>query len=256
MARVLHLTDSHLLTRPPAAPPREFGDAVHLLSGRTPAEAADAVCDTAEQLDPTIDLVIHTGDMTDDDGIEGYRATEALLARFDAPSLVTAGNHDDPNLVEAVFGQAAALTTRSVDVDGWRVILASSWRRGHHSGTFGDDTLTELARLLEFDGPVLIGTHHPPLTPCSHPDCINERSAEFLALIDRAENVRAVVAGHLHLADEIVRRGVRHFVSPSTALQLRHIHPLESNNNDATPGGARIIDLHSDGTLATELIWA
>lgn len=253
---MLQLTDSHLMHREPVVPPRRFGDAVHLITGRTTTEATESVWSRIGGSEPPVDLAIHTGDITDDPSIESYQVARTLLAGADVPLMVTPGNHDDPELVEQAFGDRAALTARAADLGGWRIILVSSWDEGRHSGSFTDAALAALDELLDVDGPVLIGTHHPPPSPCSHPDCINHRGAEFLSTIDDHPNVKAVVAGHLHLADRIERRGVLHLVTPSSALQLRHVHPLEDNNSEPTPAGARLLDLDPDGSVRTELIWA
>ncbi|MEM7341798.1 MAG: metallophosphoesterase [Actinomycetota bacterium] len=253
---MVQLTDSHLTSRLPRVPPVEFSDAVHLLTGRTANDATSSVWSKIAEAEPSAELVLHTGDIADDQTLETYKTAEALLEGLAIPVMVTPGNHDDPKLVGQVFGDRAALTARATDAGGWRIILASSWDEGNHGGTFTDGTLAELDRLLDFDGPILVGTHHPPLSPCSHPDCTNRRSAEFLSMIDSHQNVKAVVAGHLHLCDEIGRRGVRHFISPSSALQLSHVHPLEDNNSQSTPAGARLLDLNPDGSIDTEIVWA
>jgi Icc protein len=83
-----------------------------------------------------------------------------------------------------------------------------------------------------------------------------ENSYDLLALLDRHSNVRGVVSGHLHLADEVTRRQVHYLLAPSTCIQLRHRHPLSANNRVATPVGARLIDLHPDGRIESEMAWA
>ncbi len=256
MPRILQLTDSHLMQRAPEIPPREFSDAVHLLTGRSSTEATQAVCDAALALSQAVDLVIHTGDLVDELTADAYAAAKAQLDQFGVPVLATPGNHDDPDLLAATFGDRVAITAAAHDIGAWRVVITSSFDPGAHSGTFSDATLTALTDQIDCDRHVLIGTHHPPLSPCTDHECINIRGAEFLLAVDERPNVKAVVAGHLHLEDDITRRGVHHFVTPSSALQLRHVHPLPDNNSEPTQAGARILDLHDDGTITTEVLWA
>jgi len=68
--------------------------------------------------------------------------------------------------------------------------------------------------------------------------------------------VRGVLSGHLHLADEVERRDVRYLLGPSTCIQLRHHHPLPEHNRAPTAVGARLLRLHADGRLESELMWA
>ena len=68
--------------------------------------------------------------------------------------------------------------------------------------------------------------------------------------------VRAVASGHTHVADDQEHDGIAFLLSPSTCLQLRHDHPLPEHNQERTAIGARVIDLHDDGTVSSQLIWA
>ena len=77
----------------------------------------------------------------------------------------------------------------------------------------------------------------------------------LLALLGRHPQVKAVASGHLHAAAEEELDGVTYLLGPSTALQLVHEHPLPEHNLDPTPIGARLIDLHDDGTVTSELLW-
>jgi Icc protein len=103
---------------------------------------------------------------------------------------------------------------------------------------------------------VLIGLHHPPVNVCADPACQLDEATEVLDAIRRHPAVRAVVSGHLHHAEELERHGVAYLLSPSTCLQLRHVHPLPDHNTAATPVGARMLDLGDDGSVRTRVIWA
>lgn len=255
MIRVLHLTDTHLAPDvEPRVPPASFADAVHALSGRT-TDAATAQVLAHVAGSTSIDLLLHTGDVVDEPRPTSYPSAPELLGRVGAPMLLTGGNHDDPALLEATFGAAAPIGSGHVDLGGWRIVVAHSAWPGVEGGTFGPDVLADLDALLDVDRQVLVGTHHPPLSPCGDPDCTITDLDAFFAVIDRHPNVVAVATGHVHLAAEAQRSGVRYLMSPSTCMQLIHEHPLPANNHAPTPTGARYIDLHDDGTLSTELVW-
>lgn len=258
MLRVLQLTDTHLQ---PASreddPLVDVAAATHCFTGDSTVERAGSVLAAAMTTGggAPFDLVLHTGDLTETGGEDGCAAGAALLDEVAAPCLVAPGNHDSlPELV-AALGDRVAATVRHHDIGRWRVIACNSARHGVHHGMIGDDSLAALDRLLDCDLPVVVACHHPPLSPCGDPACGLVDAWELLELLDRHPNVRAVVSGHLHLADEIERAGVRYLLSPATSLQLRHRHPLPDSNRTATPAGARILHLHDDGTLDTDLVW-
>jgi Icc protein len=253
--RVLHLTDTHLSDRRPAHPPRAFADAVHAFSGRTTGEAAALVVEEVG-IPARPDLVLHTGDVADEPSAAAYAAGRELLARIGAPALVTAGNHDDAPALAAAFGEAAPVGCGALDLGRWRIVTVCSARLGQAHGHFGAAVLGHLDELLDTDRPTLVGTHHPPVPACPDPDCTAEDAAAFLDVVDRHPNVVAVASGHLHLVADLERNGVRYLASPSTCLQLVHVHPLMGHNETATPIGARVIDLHDDGGLDTEVAWA
>ena len=258
MLRVLQLTDTHL--RPASReddPPIDVAAATHCFTGESTVDRAAAVVAAALGRcgRHRLDLVLHTGDLTESGGEEGCAAGAVLLDKLGAPYLVAPGNHDCLTELEAGLGDRVASTVRHHDIGRWRVIVCNTARQGEHQGVFPAETLAELDELLACGRPVLLGCHHPPLSPCGDPTCVVANSWELLDVLDRHGNVRAVVSGHLHLADEIERAGVRYLLSPATSLQLRHRHPLADSNKGATPAGARLLHLHDDGSVGTELVW-
>lgn len=256
MARILHVTDTHLTAGGPLdGPPLGFARAVRARTGRTTDELAAMVLD--HLLDATTpDLLLHTGDVLDAPSPAAYAAAHELLATTGVPLLATPGNHDDAGLLAAAFGAAGPPVCGHLDLGTWRVVVATSAEVGQQGGTFGPRVLEQLDAALGVDRPVLIGVHHPPLSACTAPDCNVTDAAGFFDVLDRHPNVVAVASGHLHLAGELERSGVRYLLGPSTCMQLVHVHPLVASSWGPTPVGARLIELHDDGTLTSEVCWA
>jgi len=249
---VLQITDSHVAaTPPPQGAPPSLAEFVRTISGRTTTESLEEVLERIATVGFEPNVVVHTGDVAETADAVSYRITARMLQRIGVPVLAVAGNHDEPGQLAAAFGEA-----RSYRCDGWLIVLIDSRIRGHECGRLGPDTLTWLdERLASTDAHVLIGLHHPPLSVCGDPDCGLLDSHELLEVLDRHSHVRGVISGHLHLADEIQRRGVRFLLSPSTCIQLRHRHPLPENNRTATRVGARVLRLEANGHLASEIVW-
>ena len=253
---LLHLTDTHLRGPEPArTPPEDFSDAVAMLTGRSTDDLAAAVVDAAVQAHGRrFDVVLHTGDVVDLPTPAGYDRARQLLADAGGHVMVTPGNHDDPTGFRRLI-DGDQPPTISHDIGAWRIVLIDSADPPASAGRYDLDALDALDDALRTDRPVLIGMHHPPISPCSDPECCTSNAWLLLEVIDRHPNVAAVLAGHLHVVDAVTRNGVPYYVSPSTALQLRHHHPLPEHNAAATAVGARVVRLHDDGSHQTHIAW-
>lgn len=251
---VLHLTDTHLNRRArTASPPVSLADAVAALSGRTTDEALEHVLTKSRER--PVDLILHTGDLIDDETAEAYRHAFEQLERLDLPVLICAGNHDVPTLL-AQETRKRGWPGRHVDVGVWRILTLNT-NGGAHGGHLAGSELEALHNLgSEWDGPVLLGLHHPPVSTCDHPDCVLANASELLDVIDGLGNVAAVASGHLHAASEAERSGVKYLLGPSTCLQLRHVHPLPEHNREGTQGGAQWINLFPSGEVRSSIFWA
>jgi Icc protein len=250
--RLLHVTDTHITAGEPGGVATPLADAVHALSGRTTSEALERVLTAVSDVGFTPDLMLHTGDVVDSPDPKSYEDAARLLRLVAAPAIVAPGNHDDPGMLTAIFGPS-----RMTEVGGWLIIALDSCQSGVGHGSITDDTLTWLEESLSSTGAyVLIGLHHPPLSTCGHRYCRLENSFDLLSVLDRHSAVRGVLSGHLHLADEVERGQVRYLLTPSTCIQLRHHHPLPENNQAARAVGARLLHLHTDGRLESEIVWA
>jgi Icc protein len=102
---------------------------------------------------------------------------------------------------------------------------------------------------------VLVCLHHQPMPmEAAGLDALGLRDAEpFMALVRRHPQVRAVVWGHAHQAFDVFRDGVRYLCAPSTCMQFKPRDP--GFVIDDRPPGYRVIDLHDDGGIATEVVW-
>jgi Icc protein len=80
-----------------------------------------------------------------------------------------------------------------------------------------------------------------------------ENSEEFFERLDRHHNVRAVVWGHVHQAYDGLRKNVRMLATPSTCAQF--VPHSDEFAVDRRPPAYRTLDLLSDGSLLTEVVW-
>lgn len=188
--RILHLSDTHVLA--------DHG----LHGGRdTTALLEEAV----SRIERPVDLVVHSGDVSDDGSEESYRVVQGIISRLDAPAVYAVGNHDE----QGAFGRVLAPDDVRPDgqvyaahrFGGWRVIVLDSHRAGLIGGEIDDEQYAWLTAVVEEPAPSgsVVVMHHPPADGLS----IVQRDIGFarrdrLAEVLDGSDVRAILAGHVH----------------------------------------------------------
>lgn len=252
--RVLHLTDLHLVSDPGGT-----------VAGVDPLAALESLLPRMRDESWRPDLVVVTGDLSEDGSTASYRRLHDLLAPLGIPVLAVPGNHDERAGLEAHFPVGPAGHGRRVVREPWQVIVLDSQVPGMSHGHLSAAELARLEATLR-ERPechALVGLHHGPHPTCPMPYCALENREEFLAVLRRHPMVRAVISGHTHCAVDEVREGVRMIVSPSTFLQVGHptgpARPDASfwdvHTGDAARRGFRRLELHPDGTIVTGIVW-
>ena len=129
----------------------------------------------------------------------------------------------------------------------WRIILLSTFKKGDDGGALGRDGLIALEESLSKypEEQVLICMHHQPIpTGSAWLDGVGLRDAkQFLEIIDRHNQVRGVLWGHVHQASDRMRDGVRFMSTPSTCSQF--LPDSDAFALDSRPPGARWLELHT-----------
>jgi Icc protein len=253
--RILQISDIHIVPEPG----REiYGVDSHL--------ALERVLAAALARSPSPDVVVATGDLSEDASVESYRRLKGLLDATGLPTYVIPGNHDSPKrIARHVVGGNVFREDAMID-RGWNLVFLDSRVRGAGHGEIGDDARATLIDALEKgEGrPALIALHHSPNSPCPHHSCQLVEGDAFLALVASYPEVRAVIAGHSHRAVEARHGDVRVFTTPSTCSQCIHAQPGEVPSHDdfwachrfdPSRQGYRIIDLGRDGDFETEVHW-
>lgn len=198
MARILHLTDTHLRAAP------------ELIAGRVDPRAclarlAARLAALMPQIGP-FDLCLLTGDLADLGTPAEYAALREGLSGLDAPLAVLPGNHDDRRALAAAFPELGLPPEGPQDwcrdVGAVRVVGLDSVRPGADHGALSEQSLSFLAdRLAEApDRPALVALHHPPFdTGIDFMDVIGLRNAAALAaaVVGHQAELR-IVCGHVH----------------------------------------------------------
>jgi len=203
------------------------------------------------------DAIVATGDLVQDETRAGYERFHSVLAPLNTPVLCIPGNHDAPNIMSSVLGNAPFQVNGSYQAHGWSLIMLSSFARGIDAGRLTQSELDRLHDTLhEYRGlHTLICLHHQPIAMGSRwLDGVALRNPrDLFEILDAAPQVRGVLWGHVHQASDRHRDGIRLMSTPSTCSQFR---PNSDNFAiDARPPGFRWLDLQPDGTIDSEVRW-
>lgn len=155
-----------------------------------------AVIDAVRQEQP--DIVIVTGDVSQDESAEAYELATEQLNALSCPWYWLPGNHDQPGLMDTAHPLAEC-----VELKEWRLLLLDTQLPGHPSGALGRDKLAALmAQLEKSSTSTVIAMHHPPVdVGATWMDAINlQDKADFWAVLSGYPQVKMVLFGHAHQA--------------------------------------------------------
>ena len=240
-ALLVQLSDSHL-----------FADADGTLLGMNTRESLQKVIELVLGQQPQIDLVLATGDISQDGTLESYQQFRQMSTQIDAPARWIPGNHDEPTIMAQAAVQSTLLEP-VVDIGNWRVTLLDSAVPGSVPGYLQDQQLQLLAQALS-EAPsrhhLVCFHHHPVSIGCAWMEPIGLRNPDALfAVLDRFPQVRAVLWGHVHQEIDRERNGVRLLASPSTCIQFAP-GSADFQVSEQAPG-YRWLRLHADGRFET-----
>jgi Icc protein len=238
---LVQLTDSHL-----------FAETEGTLLGMNTCQSLQQVIELVRMQQPQIDLMIASGDLSQDGTLESYQRFRDMTRQIDAPARWIPGNHDEPQVMAEAATQSQLLEP-VVDLGNWRITLLDSAVPGSVPGYLQGEQLQLLVRALS-EAPerhhLVCFHHHPVPIGCPWMEPIGLRNPEALfAVLDRFPQVRAVLWGHIHQEVDQLRNGVRLLASPSTCIQFEP--GSEDFKVDDLAPGYRWLRLLPDGRLET-----
>lgn len=240
--RVVQITDSHL-----------FAESDGRLLGMNTRRSLNMVLDQIAAGDP-FDVLLCTGDLSQDHTPESYRAFHDATQRLDAPETYWyPGNHDALPTMRSVLPGDSPLLARLVRKQHWQLVLLDSTIPGKVPGRLGERQLAHLETCLS-EAPALhtlVCCHHQPVpVGCTWLDTqIICDAGRLFEVIDAHDNVRGILWGHIHQELDRERNGVRLLATPSTCVQFEP--DSEDFSVDRLPPGYRRLGLHPDGRIDT-----
>jgi len=243
--KIIQISDTHL-----------FAQDGQSLLGVPTQESLDAVIESIKREAGAFDMVIHSGDLTQDYARLSYIRVAEMVSQLNAPIYCVPGNHDDPKLMADVYPHERMMNDKHILHKTWQIILLDSHK--HHAvyGYLADKELAHLEHCLSSypNHHALIVFHHQPMPVGSRwlDELGLQNADDFWKLVTRFKNVKTVLFGHVHQVFEQEVHGVKCYSAPSTCFQFKR-HQDEFGIEKLSPG-FRWIHLHEDGRIETGVI--
>ncbi|MFF2391812.1 metallophosphoesterase [Nocardia sp. NPDC055165] len=249
---IVQITDTHL---------RPEGELLH---GVDTAANLTAVLDRLREFGQRVDVLIFSGDLSDNGSPEAYRrlraAVEPVAADLGAEIVYAMGNHDE----RTAFGiELLGRDTvdpdlphdQSVEIAGVRIIVLDSTTPFQHDGKLEPEQLAWLAEQLRTPAPhgTVLVVHHPPLrSPLATLDFLRLKDAEQLAEVVAGTDVRMILCGHNHLTGASALAGIPVWIGPATAYRVDPMAPAGRHRGFVGFGFSRV-DVTESTVLATAI---
>tara|TARA_R110001592_G_scaffold89970_3_gene264636 strand:+ start:2418 stop:3239 length:822 start_codon:yes stop_codon:yes gene_type:complete len=245
---LLQITDSHLTK-----------DAGSDLLGVVTRDSLDAVLSliakniaTNEHAAP--DYLLASGDIAQDASTEAYQYFRDKTQGLCAESGWFSGNHDDTQIMTVALADKKCFS-KVYRFAHWQLVLLDSAVKGSVHGELSENELALLEKTLSErpDLHTLVCLHHHPVDiGCVWLDKIGLHNRDdFFKVLDKFDNVRGVLWGHIHQEWQSERHGIPLLATPSTCIQFMPKSAAFAVENSAP--GYRCLSLHSNGQIETRV---
>ncbi|KJY82209.1 3',5'-cyclic-nucleotide phosphodiesterase [Vibrio galatheae] len=243
--KLLQITDTHLF---------EPADG-SLLSVNT-LDSFNAVVEAILEDNRCFDAIISTGDISQDHTAVSYQRFEQGIAPLEKTCFWLPGNHDfKPSMTSVLPSEQIKQLQHVLLGESWQMVMLDSQIVGVPHGRLSDYQLSLLEeKLLEYpERHTLVLLHHHPLLVGSR--WLDQHTLKdahhFWQVVEKHQNVKAVVCGHVHQDMNVLHNGVRVMSTPSTCVQFKP--NSDDFALDTLSPGWRELELHSDGRLTTQV---
>lgn len=187
------------------------------------------------------DLVLVTGDLTENGDLEAYRLLRRMLQPFAGRALLTVGNHDRRDGFFEAFEDVApqAGFAQTADARGpLRVVMLDTLDEGFATAGFCAERAAWLDTCLgqQPGQPTLIALHHPPVRTGVEWIDINADgrwSARLKTVLSGHSQVVGLVAGHVHQPVATSFAGRPLIIAPPVAFPIAYdIAPIDPGAPD------------------------
>jgi 3',5'-cyclic AMP phosphodiesterase CpdA len=151
--RIVHISDTHI------SPFGGFEEKIF-----------DKAVSQINVLDPPHDILIHTGDLTDNGVLSDYEFALEKIASIEGRPIIVPGNHDERNYGQSLFRELIGDLDREVDVGKAKIFALNSPEPDRNEGRLGRRRQAYLDRKLSEtpENTIKIVAFHHHLVPVPH----------------------------------------------------------------------------------------
>ncbi|PCJ24369.1 MAG: 3',5'-cyclic-AMP phosphodiesterase [SAR86 cluster bacterium] len=245
---IVQITDTHL-----------YGKSAGTLLKMNTRETLGHVLNLVIEDESDIDLVLATGDITQDASDEAYNNFLEAISNLDAPFRWIPGNHDNAAVMDRI-AEGTDAGEKVVQINNWNIILLDTSILGQVHGKLSATELEFLESSLQaadIDASIdhcLVCLHHNPVPGSAGwmKDIGLQNGPKFFEVVKKFEKVRCVLYGHIHQELDFIHQDVRCLCSPSTCIQFK---PKVMNFSlDKVNPGYRTLKLFADGKVESKVV--
>lgn len=240
--RVVQISDIHL-----------FADKNKALLGVKTHESLAAVLALLKADKKQPDVILLTGDLSQDETETAYMAVTEYMKDFPVPIYWIPGNHDDLDIMRRILPRYNMANDKQIVFPTWQIILLNSKKPHAVEGFLAEQEIHFLETCLRAypnHHAMVVFHHHPVPVGCAWLDRLNLTNADVLwQTLAKYPQAKHILFGHVHQQHEGEKNGIKYYSTPSTCIQFKR----NSNNFalEKLSQAYRWMDLYEDGTLKT-----
>jgi len=211
--------------------------------------------------DKSIDVIIFTGDLTQDHSEQSYvNFVEAVnLAGIKKPIYFLAGNHDEYELLNNYLVNTPFNQQKLIETEHWQICLLNS-KSATPAGFISEQSLQRLRSSINAQKKQILFTHHHPIDVNYFIDKHGlENKPELWQTLSEQPSIAAIACGHVHRALDLTQTleatTVRVLTCPATSIQFDpRAKGIKALPRSAKQGiGYRHISLFVDGEFTSHV---
>lgn len=244
---IAQISDTHL-----------FGGKNQKINGANSYDHLRSVINHIVSLHNKPDLIVVSGDLSQDCTFESYQNLANLLNTSGIRYLVLPGNHDDVTMINKVFdfNWVKDSVDYSVDFYDWYLYLIDTSYYPEDYGTISREQFARFEKEIRVNKnkPAIVFMHHHPLKINSLwlDKMMLREGDEFNRIVKQNPQIKAVLFGHIHQVYEDNINGIFYGSSPATSYQI--LPNAEMFAIEKLIPGYRLIELQED-KISSKIIW-
>ena len=133
---LLHITDTHL-----------YRDSEGTLLKMNTRNSLDHLIKCVKQNETETDLILATGDISQDGSVEAYKSFMNIIGDLGVPYRWIPGNHDNPGVMEEV-AYGTNICEKLIQINNWQIILLNTCVLEQEYGNLAAEEIDFLLSLI------------------------------------------------------------------------------------------------------------